>query len=256
MIKINLLPRHILESRRVKALLRLIVAVLVLETAAFAAYVWAPAPFSVSSRMRRAKQRRAAAVQQANAVRELESQVEAVRARFGEKAGWVNWVEEADELPQAWIDYFNAVIATIPANVVVGSLPTPSGGVITLSGSTSDLMSAARWYLNTLRCEIVQPSQDAVSFSTATVGYPGELTPGPNPKMQQSVTMRMVLKPEVYSRMLTLPAPPASAGVGGGTGAMLGGRMGAPGATGGRGERGGRAADRMAMREGSGMRDR
>jgi hypothetical protein len=254
-IKINLLPRHILESRRVKALLRLIVAVLVLETAAFAAYIWAPAPFSVSSRMRQAKQRRAKAVQQADAVRELESQVEGVRARYGEKAGWVNWVEEADELPQAWIDYYTAVIGTVPADVVVRALPTPSGGVITLSGATSDLMAAARWYLNTLRCEIVQASQDAVSFSTATVGYPGELTPGDNPKMQQTVTMRMVLRPEVYSRMLTLPAPPASAGVGGVPGGVAGGRMGMPGRTGGRGERGARAGERMSMREG-GMRDR
>jgi hypothetical protein len=247
MIKINLLPRHMLEGRRVKALARLLVVVLVLELAALAAYVWAPAPFSVSSQMRRAQDRRQDAVAKANAVRDVEAQVQQVRARFAEVGSWVRWKEESDKLPQEWVDYFTAVNRCIPADVVVlNGLAAPSGNVLTMSGATSGLKAAARWYLNMLRAEIVDPTPGAVTFSTATVGYPGELPTGPNPKMQQSVTMRVVLRPE-YLSMLNLPAAPASAGVAGAGGRTGGGRMGMAG--------GGRMADRGGMM-GGGMRRR
>jgi Tfp pilus assembly protein PilN len=248
MIKINLLPDHILESRRVKALLRILIFVLLLEVGALAAYVWAPAPFSVTSRNKQAQNRLDEATARADEVRALEEEVAQVRARYSERASWVQWVEEADRLPDKWVRYFTLLNQYIPEDVVINGLPLPSGNVLNLSGQTSDLAAAARWYLNMLRCEMVVDSPDAVSFSTATVGWPGTMPTGAIAKMQQAVSMRVLLKPE-YLDMLTAPAVPAGSGLGrttGAAGAASGGRMG----SGGSGGRGSRAMDRGGGRAG------
>lgn len=240
MIKINLLPDHILESRRVKALLRVFIFVLLLEVGALAAYVWAPAPFSVTSRHNQAQNRLDDATVRGDEVRALEEEVAQARARYSERASWVQWVEEADRLPDKWVRYFTLLNQYIPEDVVINGFPLPSGNVLNLTGQTSDLASAARWYLNMLRCEMVVNSPDAVSFSTATVGWPGTMPTGSIAKMQQAVTMRILLKPE-YLDMLT-PAPaPAGTGLGR-TAGTTGGRMGTGGSGG--AARGGRMADR------------
>jgi len=245
MIKINLLPGHILESRRVKALLRVLVFVLLLEVLALAAYVWAPAPFSVTSRQNQAQNRLAEATARADEVLALEEEVAQVRARYSERASWVQWVDEADRLPDKWVRYLTLLNQYIPEDVVINGLPLPSGNVLNLSGQTGDLAAAARWYLNMLRCEMVVDSPDAVSFSTATVGWPGAMPTGSIARMQQAVSMRVLLKPE-YLDMLTAPAVPAGSGLGTTSRAgASGGRMGAGGSGGGSGGgRGGRMMDR------------
>lgn len=241
MIKINLLPDHILESRRVKALLRVLVFVLLLEAGALAAYVWAPAPFSVASRHKQAQNRFDEATVRADEVRALEEEVAQVRARYSERASWVEWVDEADRLPDKWVRYFTLLNEYLPEDVVISGLPLPSGNVLNLTGQTSDLAAAARWYLNMLRCEMVVNSPDAVSFSTATVGWPGTMPTGAIAKMQQAVTMRVLLKPE-YLDMLIAPAAPAGTGLGRTGGSAGGGRMGSGGSGG--AARGSRAMDR------------
>ena len=55
MIKINLLPAYILEARRVKVVIALMALLVIAVAGALAAYVWAPAPFSLTSQHKAAQ---------------------------------------------------------------------------------------------------------------------------------------------------------------------------------------------------------
>jgi len=257
MIKVNLLPAHILERRRVKALAVLLVLILAIEALAFAAYMWAPAPFSIGRQLQRAQDRRAKAEAAEAEVYDLEAEVQAVRARYASLAGWVSWVDEADALPEKWIKYFATLNKYVPGEVVLNGLSPPSGGALTLSGSTRDMMAAVRWYMNMLRCEMVDPSPGSVQFSPGTAQYAGEPGAAADP-MAMPVSIRVVLKPE-YLDIFTMPvAPPADVGgsgaargrgsaAGGGGGGRMGGGRGMRGGGGGmgRGGRGGRGRGGM-----------
>ena len=254
MIKINLLPGYILESRRVKALLRLLVAVILIEVALLSAYVWAPTPFSLPSQRRKADDNLTQWTKRYTEVVAVDERAKATAARFAAKASWVKWVDDADRIPGRWINYFKLVNKYIPKDVVINGLPLPSGNVLNLSGTTSDLRAASRWYLNMLRCEMVQPDPNAVRFSVGgMVGWPGvPAGPGANPKMSTPVAISIALNPE-YIPLGLAPAVPPDAGVGGGAsrgggrggggggrgGGGGGGRMGAGGGGGGGGGRGG-----------------
>ena len=256
MIKINLLPTHILERRRVRSLAVFLALLLALEVLGLAAYMWAPAPFSIGRQLRRSRDRRTKAEAAEAEVSALEQEVQDVRARYASLATWVNWVDEADKLPEKWIRYFTTLNKYIPAEVVLNGLSLPSGGALTLRGSTRDMMAAVRWYLNMLRCEMVDPSPGSVQFSPGSTQYSPAPGAAANP-MAMSVSMRVVLKPE-YLDIFTMPvAPPAgiagggaARGRGGTRGVRGGGRMGG----GPRGmdmdERGGMRGDRGFMMRG------
>ncbi|UCC67108.1 MAG: hypothetical protein JSV79_08140 [Armatimonadota bacterium] len=236
MIKINLLPHYIIERRRVTAWAIGMVALLILEALALGAYVWAPLPFSLKQRLGAAKTRAAEAREKAAYVEGLDGEIGRVQARFAAKESWVTWVERADEVPAAWVKYLKMINDTIPADVVIHGLPLPSGGALNLSGSTSDMMSAVRWYLNMLRSDIVQPGRNSVVFNPGTVTG-GETGPTTDP-MRMSVGMTIALKPEVYEVVNMTPAGPAQ--VTGGSRVGGAGRMGAtPGLGAGGGPRGG-----------------
>ena len=225
MIKINLLPAYIIERRRVKALAILLVFLLIVETLLFMAYVWAPAPFSLASSYQQATERRNAAWDEQDAVEALMDEVEATKARYQTKASWVGWVAEADSKPKQWIQYFKTITKYFPADVVVHGLSLPSGNRLNLQGSTSNMMAAARWYLNMLRCEMVQPDPNAVDFS------PGQLAAGAaNPRMAMPVSISVVLKPEYLDMMMPVSMP---------GGITVGGRQRGGGQMGGGGGRGG-----------------
>jgi len=243
MIKINLLPGHIVESRRVKALLRVLVVLILAEVAALAAIIWAPG-VSFTARHRQAVEEYADAKARADEVRALTSELQQLQASYADKATWVQWVDDTDLMPGKWVNYLTNINMYIPSDVVLNGLSQPSGNSLSLTGFTSDLRAAARWYLNMLRCPMVQPGVNSVSFNTATAGWPGALPSGPIPKMQQAVSVQVALKPE-YLDMLILPGLPVSAGIAGAAGAAGGGgRMGggmAAARAGGGGARGGGA---------------
>ena len=235
MIKINLLPGHIIESRRVKALLRVLGVLILAEVAALAAIIWAPG-VSFTARYHGAEAQYADAKSRADEVRALTAELLQLQASYAEKATWVKWVDDTDLMPGKWDNYLTNINMYIPSDVVLNGLSQPSGNNLTLTGFTSDLRAAARWYLNMLRCPMVQPGVNSVSFNTSTAGWPGSLPAGPIPKMQQAVTVQVALKPE-YLDMLILPGPPGTAGIPGPGGAAGGGggRMGWGGGWGGRG---------------------
>jgi len=239
MIKINLLPTHIRERRRVKALALLLAFLLGLEVLGFVAYLWAPVPFSLSAQTHRARDRMTKAEAAEAEVMDLEQQVKDVTARYAAKQNWVRWVEEADKVPEKWIQYFTTLNKYIPSDVVLHGLSLPSGAALTLNGSTRDMMAAMRWYLNMLRCEMVEPFREAVQFTPGAALSPGE-TPGPADPMAMSVTIRVTLKPEYLDLFTMRVAPPAGVAGGGRAGGMGRGRMGGgPEMGGGQGRGGG-----------------
>ncbi len=249
MIKINLLPRYIIESRRVKAWVVGLLALIIIEVLILLAYVWAPVPFSLKNRLAAAKEQAADARDRAAYVEGLDSEIAQVKARFAAKESWVTWVNRADEVPAAWVKYLKMINDTIPADVVIHGLSLPSGGTLNLSGSTSDMMAAVRWYLNMLRSDIVQPGLNSVVFNPGTAPLE-ETGPGTDP-MRMSVGMTVALKPEVYEVVMLAPAPPAGL-VGGGGGRAAGGRMGAGPGLGGRGGGGMRGGPPGGRRGGGG----
>lgn len=236
MIKINLLPPHIIERRRVKAVAILLGVVFVIVVFLLAAVTWGPIPgVSYAERLKAAEARRDAAFQAQTEVEQLQAEVNAVAAGYAAKGAIVTWVEDADKRPAQWVTYFNMVNQYIPADVVVNGLPLPSGTNLNLTGSTTDLMAAARWYLNMLRCEMVDTSQgrNAVRFT------PGNMSGG-NPKMAMPVSLSVVLKSEWTDMMMPVGTPTSVGGSvsrGGGGGRMGGGGRGMGG--GGRGMGGG-----------------
>jgi hypothetical protein len=255
MIKLNLLPKYIIERRRVKAWALGMVALLIIELVVLAAYVWSPLPPPLprSLKQRTADANAEAVAQRAAAakVEDLNAEIDAINGRFAAKASWVTWKESADKVPERWVEYLTAVNELIPADVVIHGLQVPSAGVLNLSASTSDMMAGVRWYLNVLRSELVQPGRQSVQFN------PGQVAVAPvagvTDPMQMSVGMTIVLKPEFYQEILMQPARPADLDGGGASGGRGGGRMGgAPGAGGRGGGRGGRGGG-MGGGRGGGM---
>jgi hypothetical protein len=255
MIKLNLLPKYILERRRVKAWALGMAALLIIELVVLAAYVWGPMPFSLRPRMAKAEAEAAKQLAAAQEVVKLNDEIAEIEGRFAAKESWVTWKESADEVPERWIEYLTAVNELIPADVVIHGLQVPSTGVLNLSASTSDMMAGVRWYLNVLRSDLVQPGPQSVQFN------PGQVSAAPvagvTDPMQMPVGMTIALKPEFYQDVLAAPARPADLEGGGAAGGRGGGRMGgAPGAGGrGGGMRGGgmRGGPAGGMR-GGGMR--
>jgi hypothetical protein len=237
----------------VKALVVLLAFVLIVEVLLFMAYLWAPAPFSLSVQRQREEKRRDEAFQAEQEVIDLEGELASIQARYRAKQGWVSWVDDADSRPAKWVNYFKTLNDYFPADVVVNGLNLPSGNTLSLSGSTSDLMAAARWYLNMLRCEMVNTGigRDAVQFS------PGNMASGAvNPRMQMPVSISVALKPEDLD-MITMPvaAPAGIGGAAGRGGSRMGGGPGMGGRRGGGGRGGGRRGGGMrGGRRGGGRR--
>jgi hypothetical protein len=252
MIKIQLLPPHMLERRRVKKWAVLAILILLIETAAFLAYVWGPVPWSLSSKLSDAKERDARVLAELTKCREMEAEIGQIQARYAGKKTWVTWVEKADALPARWREYFEELNTYVPADVVLSGIPLPSGTTLTLNGSTSDVMAAMRWYLNMLRCEMVEPHPQFVDIQTTPDPASWEAPrDGANPKMRHSVTIRVQLKVEELDMLLMPPGVPGDAGVGGAGRGRGGGRMGMGGR--GMGGRGGGGGGRGGRGRGGGM---
>ena len=232
MIKLNLLPKYIIERRRVKAWALGMAALLIIELVVLAAYVWGPMPFSLKHKMADAEAEAVKQQAEAAKVTALDEEIALIKGRFAAKEAWVTWKESADEVPERWVKYLTAVNELIPADVVIHGLQVPSAGVLNLSASTSDMRAAVRWYLNVLRSRLVQPGLQSVQFNPGQVAAASMA--GVTDPMQMPVGMTIALRPEFYQDVLAPPARPSDLDGGGAMGGGGGGRMGrAPGAGGG-----------------------
>ena len=86
MIKLNLLPKYILERRRVKAWALGMAALLIIELVVLAAYVWGPMPFSLRHRMAAAEAEAAEQLAAAQEVEKLNTEIDQINGRFAAKA--------------------------------------------------------------------------------------------------------------------------------------------------------------------------
>jgi len=237
MIKINLLPPHILERRRVK-IVAVLMALLLLATAAIMILI----VFSLRSQVTSSKEALTKATAEATEVTSIKENADALRGSFQGKSLWVGFVDSADRYPQAWVKWFQRINRWIPDELVINSLPPPNNNILTLQGSTSDYRAANRLWHNLMRCDLLAPS----AGPNVTVN---PLMPGPsggaNPRMAYPVTVTMNIN-GAYTQFMTFGRPQAPPSMGGvAPGAAAGGRMGrgpggAPGgsATGGRGRQG------------------
>ena len=76
--------------------------------------MWAPAPFSLTSRVAQKKAELTDATDKANAVTEMESQVRAVQGAYSRKQAWVGFVGEAAAYPEQWVTWFQKINKWIP----------------------------------------------------------------------------------------------------------------------------------------------
>jgi Tfp pilus assembly protein PilN len=245
MIKINLLPPHILEGRRVKLVAAAMGLLLAVVVVAMAGWIWfAPAPLPCLTRENsRLTEELDKVTRAAEAVTATANEAAAIESSYKAKQSWVGYVAQADKVPTLWVKWYQRINRYIPSEVALSSLPVPTNAMLTLSGSTSDFRAANRWYLNMLRCDMVDLGSDPAQAVQLNVSMPGQVDApgsGDNPRMAFPVSLSVALNPQ-YLDFLNQPAVPEgmSAGGGGGRGGGGGGGGGRMGGGGGRGGGGG-----------------
>jgi hypothetical protein len=161
MIKINLLPAHILERQRLRSVIILVVVVLLIEVAILGLV------------MTRVKQQLADSKTEleywqgrAQAVGQFEKQIQTVNGQIGFYARWLVWKNSINQYHDAWAETLEEMAKWIYQKVQLDSMaPTPLQ--VQFQGRTDSLESFRRAYLNIMRC----PMYANVSFNIS--GVPG-----------------------------------------------------------------------------------
>ena len=176
MIKINLLPPHILEGRRVKIVAIFMGLLVVLCAAAMIIYIWSPAPFSLTKQVTAKKAELVVDKQKKDDADKVNAAAQQMKSSFQAKQTWVDFVTDADRCPRRWAEWFKNLDRWIPNEVVINGLPLPNGNILTLQGTTSDYRAANRWWLSMLRCNMIDQSVSpwqVVSIGNAEPSLPG-----------------------------------------------------------------------------------
>jgi hypothetical protein len=164
MIKINLLPAHILERQRIRSVILLVLVFVIIE-AAILGLVMVDMKRQLNDQMldlarweSRAKQ--VASVQGATVNADQAAQ------SYGR---WRVWLNQIDTYHNAWADTLAEIARWIYAKVQVSSIqPSPNG--VQIAGKTDSLESFRRAYLNILRSPMY--SNVTFSISGVTGGWP------------------------------------------------------------------------------------
>ena len=259
MIKINLLPAHILEQRRLRSVI-VLVAVVILIEAAILGLVMMQYKRMLADEKVELEYWKGRAAQ----VGQIEGATQITQAETQLYARWPQWQANIDNYHEAWADTLTQIARWIYARVQVNSL-SPSPSQVQIVGATESLTTFRTAYLNLLRCPLytnvtfgisgisggyTQPSGGGAPGAPAG-GAPGaggmrlafglsggEESAGPAPaapvaaaqqtnRLPVGVTFTCVLKPEEGGK-LNPPGPPLGAGpAAAGAPAAPGGRPGA-----------------------------
>ena len=172
MIKINLLPAHILERRRLRSVIIIAAAVVILEVA-----VLGVAMTRVKGQLTDANTELAYWKQQAGKVAQFDSVIQSTNGQAGFYGRWVAWDTMIGRYHEAWAENLQEFARWIYARVQVDSLlPTPQQ--VQIQGRTDTLSSFRKAYLNIIRC----PRYANVAFNITgiTSGYvQGQTGAGP-----------------------------------------------------------------------------
>lgn len=171
MIKINLLPIHILQRRRVRALFKVFAALLVAEILLLVLYCWAPVPWSLTGRIKKLTGDNEVAKRAEEEVHQIERERDAERGKAVEPKAWVDWYDNSQLANKRWPTIFRYINRYIPDNVVIQEFPvTPGKRVYTFTGATDNPASVVKFYFNLLRCPNFSNVQYALSPSFT--GFP------------------------------------------------------------------------------------
>jgi len=175
MIKINLLPAHILERQRLRSVIIIAAAVIILEVA-----VLGVAMTRVKGQLTDANTELAYWKTQAGKVAQFDSVIQSTNGQAGFYGRWVAWDTLIGRYHEAWAENLQEFARWIYARVQVDSLlPTPQQ--VQIQGRTDTLSSFRKAYLNIIRCP--RYANVAFNITGVTGGYvQGQTGAGPAPR--------------------------------------------------------------------------
>jgi hypothetical protein len=153
MIKINLLPPHVVERRKVRSLAILLLAVLLLEIGGFFFY------YSTLVQTEKKKQAQLAQVTtEANNVLSLEAEAQAEIAAAGPVLGEIARFDNIYKHSAKIADTLSKINEYIYAKMTVRNLSL-NGTQVSIQGTTKNLDHIAAAYLNLLRSPYITPAR-------------------------------------------------------------------------------------------------
>jgi len=158
MIKINLLPPHVVEKRKVRSLAVLLLALLLVELGGFFFY------YSTLVRTEKAKTALLAETKaEADEVRSMQDQAAAEVAAAKPLSDKVGWYDKIYQNNSKIADTLGRINEYLYAKMTVRSISV-NGSQVNLQAATRDLDHVASAYLNLLRSPYITPARQ-VSFS-------------------------------------------------------------------------------------------
>jgi hypothetical protein len=168
MIKINLLPPHVVEKRKVRSLAVLLLALLLVELGGFFFY------YSTLVRTEKAKNDLYAETKaEADVVRGMQAQAVAELEAAKPLLDKVGWYDKIYQNNGKIADTLGKINEYLYAKMTVRSISV-NGGQVNIQASTKDLDHVASAYLNLLRSPYITPARQ-VSFSPSLRA----VSPGP-----------------------------------------------------------------------------
>ncbi|UCH34219.1 MAG: hypothetical protein JSV65_17040 [Armatimonadota bacterium] len=161
MIKINLLPAHILERQRIRSVIILVIVVILLELAVLGFVMT-----RVRGQVADAERELAYWQDLAANVGKYDKAIQTTQAEAGFYGRWVTWDKQIDQYHAAWADTLAEMAKWIYSRVQIHSL-APSPLQVQIQGRTESLETFRKAYLNIIR----SPVYANVAFSIG--GVPG-----------------------------------------------------------------------------------
>jgi len=159
MIKINLLPAHILERQRIRSVIILVMVVILIE-----AGILGLVTVRVKQQLADAKTGLEYWKNRAGAVAQVQTETQKTRAQAVFYGRWVMWKANINRYHEAWAQVLGEIAKWIYAKVQVESLQ-PSQQQVQIVGRTTSLEAFRKAYLNIIR----SPLYSNVAFQISGV---------------------------------------------------------------------------------------
>jgi Tfp pilus assembly protein PilN len=160
MIKINLLPAHILERQRVRSVMILVIVIILIEAGVLGLVM-----MRVKQQLADAKIELEYWKTRAGAVAQVESETQKTQTQAMFYGRWVLWKSSIEKYHEAWAEVLGEIAKWIYAKVQVDSLQ-PSQTQVQIAGRTTSIESFRKAYLNIIR----SPLYSNVAFQISGVG--------------------------------------------------------------------------------------
>jgi hypothetical protein len=162
MVKINLLPRYVVEKRKLRSFYKIPLLLVVLELAFFGWYVF----INLENQIKIKKDEADRWTQKAQEVRDRQTENTGLQGQLAKVQAPNDWYNGIYAHNASFPKSIDAVLAYIPAEMSVKTV-TISGDAVTLAGATKateNLSYVARCWLNILRSPFINPATVKLSF--------------------------------------------------------------------------------------------